>query len=205
MRKLGIGLLTILCVGVALYAAHYWLPIDIIPGAGGLVNNMGASWLALHAGTGSLALVLGPFQFSNLFRQRAPALHRSAGVIYILACLISGIAGLLLAAGSVFGPVAQAGFAGLGLLWIAFVILGWRSALQRRFAHHRRWMWRSYALTFAAVTLRLQLAILPLTGAEFETFYPIIAWTCWVPNLIATEFHLRARRETISTDGASAG
>jgi hypothetical protein len=57
--------------------------------------------------------------------------------------------------GSTAGPIATAGFGALGVAWIITTSLGWRAAMRRRLVEHRRWMIRSWALTLAAVTLRL--------------------------------------------------
>ena len=61
-------------------------------------------------------------------------------------------------------------------------------------AAHRRWMIRSFALTLAAVTLRLYLPASLAAGLPFETAYPAIAWLCWVPNLIVAEVVVLRRR-----------
>lgn len=51
--------------------------------------------------------------------------------------------------------------------------------------NHQKWMIRSYALTFAAVTLRIWLPLFQYGfGMDFLTAYMIIAWLCWVPNII---------------------
>ena len=48
-------------------------------------------------------------------------------------------------------------------------------------------MIRSYALTFAAVTLRLQIPLSQIAGLSMETAYPVIAWLSWIPNLLLAE------------------
>jgi hypothetical protein len=59
---------------------------------------------------------------------------------------------------------------------------------------HRKWMLRSYAITFSAVTLRLyQLPLMVLFG-EFEPAYKIVAWLCWVSNLLIIEHMIRRKR-----------
>ena len=60
-----------------------------------------------------------------------------------------------------------------------------------RFDEHLRWMIRSFALTFAAVTLRLYLPFPPMMGFTFVEGYRAIAWLAWVPNLIAAELYWR--------------
>ena len=52
-------------------------------------------------------------------------------------------------------------------------------------------MIRSFALTFAAVTLRLYLPLVPLLGISFVDGYRAISFLAWVPNLIVAELYLR--------------
>lgn len=63
---------------------------------------------------------------------------------------------------------------------------------------HREWVVRSYALIFAAVTLRIYMPIFEVTRGEF-TGYARVAWLCWVPNILLAEWmihtSMRARRE----------
>ena len=61
---------------------------------------------------------------------------------------------------------------------------------------HRQWMIRSFALTFAAVTLRLWLPFFQIVlNFEFIEAYIIIAWLCWIPNLIVAEIIIRAANQ----------
>jgi hypothetical protein len=58
-------------------------------------------------------------------------------------------------------------------------------------------MTRSYALIFAAVTLRLQLVIFQVAfGIEEMAAYQATAWASWVPNLIIAEIINTRRRQT---------
>jgi uncharacterized membrane protein len=147
--------------------------------------------LVVHAGFASIALILGAFQLFPRFRARWPAWHRRAGTVYVVACLAGGIAGLVLAAGSSSGPIAVAGFGLLAVLWIGFTANAWRLARARDFVRHRRWMIRSYSLTFAAVTLRLYLPAALMAQLDGLASYRAIAFLCWVPNLIVAELWLR--------------
>jgi len=74
-------------------------------------------------------------------------------------------------------------------------------------------MVRNFALTFAAVTLRLWLPASIASGVAFEVAYPVVAWLCWVPNLVLAEWLFNrkagpaaaapgARAATTSTAGA---
>ena len=56
-------------------------------------------------------------------------------------------------------------------------------------------MLRSYALTFAALTLRMWLPVLIAgLGMSFESAYQIVSWLAWVPNLVVMEGYIRMRR-----------
>jgi hypothetical protein len=58
-------------------------------------------------------------------------------------------------------------------------------------------MTRSYALIFAAVTLRLQLVIFQVAfGVEEMAAYEATAWSSWVPNLIVAEIINIRRRHS---------
>ncbi|HEV2532158.1 DUF2306 domain-containing protein [Phenylobacterium sp.] len=186
------GAVALLSLGVAGYAWHYLLPGAFAP-PGIKENPRAYPWLFVHAGLAGTAMALGPFQFLPRLRLTRPRLHRWIGRTYVFACLTGGSAGLLLATGSTAGPIARVGFGALAVTWLAVTSMAWRMALARRFDEHRRWMIRSFALTFAAVTLRLYLPIGAVLGFQFLDAYRAIAWLCWVPNLLAAELYLARR------------
>lgn len=185
------GLAALASVGLALASFRYLLGVGPMPPKI-LANAFAAPWLAIHVGGAATALLAGPFQFLAALRLGRPAVHRWTGRIYLLACLVGGLSGLLLAVGTTMGPVATAGFGSLAILWTCVSAHGWRLARRRRFAEHRRWMIRSWALTFAAVNLRLYLLLAGTLGLAFEDSYPVISFLAWVPNLIAAELYLAA-------------
>jgi uncharacterized membrane protein len=185
-------LVTVLAIGVAVGSLRYLLPG--MPGAAPMVlANRYASTgaLLLHAAVSATALGLGALQFFPRFRARWPAWHRRAGTLYVLACMVGGAAALALALGASAGPIASAGFGLLGVSWLAATGQAWRYARARDFVRHRRWMIRSYALTLAAVTLRLYLPVLAIAHLDFTDGYRAISFLCWVPNLIVAELWLR--------------
>ncbi len=149
--------------------------------------------LTLHAGFAATALILGPFQFRASLRRSKPALHRWMGKAYVACCLISGTAGLVLAFGAKTGPISTAGFGILAVLWLLTTSQALRLAMVRRFVDHERWMVRSFALTLAAVTLRLYLPLAFLGPWGYDNTYRAISFLCWVPNLIAAEIWLSLR------------
>ena len=183
-------LAALLSVAIAAYSARYLLHPPRTP-AEALGNPLGVPWLVVHVGGAVTALVLGSLQFAPGLRRVGA--HRWIGRTYVLGCLVGGAAGLVLATGSSAGPIASAGFGSLAVVWIAVNLLGWRAALDRRFEDHRRWMIRSWALTLAAVTLRLYLPLVGVLDLPFLPWYRAIAFLCWVPNLIVAELYLRRR------------
>lgn len=194
VRRAPYALMLLLAVYVAVVALRYLLP-GMPGGAPPIIANRFADpFLPLHAGAAAAALLLGPFQFWSRPDGRRALWHRLTGALYIAACLVGGGAGLVLALGTIAGPVAMTGFGLLGLSVIYTTGQGLRTVLARRYAEHRRWMIRSFSLILAAVTLRLYLPAAALLGYDFMPAYVVISWLCWVPNLIAAElFFVRAR------------
>jgi len=145
----------------------------------------------LHVFASVFALGLGPFQFSSRLRGARPALHRAMGRLYLgVGVLCGGLAGLYLATHAFGGPVSRLGFASLALAWLYTGWRAYRAIRAREVSTHRRWMVRNFALTFAAVTLRLWIPASVVAGLPFATAYAAIAWLCWVPNLLFAEVAL---------------
>ena len=141
-----------------------------------------------HILLGGLALLSGCTQFLPKLRQKRLALHRSLGKVYVASVLLSGCAGFGIAFAASGGLMGQLGFGTLSILWLFTTVQAFQAIRKRNISQHQNWMTRSYALCFAAVTLRLWLPIfLGAFGMSFDVAYPIIAWLCWVPNLAVAE------------------
>lgn len=181
----------LLSVGVAGYA-YYFAPQVQNLGPQVVANLFARPWLVLHVAAAGTALLVGVFQFLPAIRARR-TLHRMLGRIYATACVLGGAAGFMLALGTTAGPLAAWGFGLLAPAWIYTTVQGVRAARDRRLGDHRRWMIRSFALTFAAVTLRLYIPLGILAGLSFEQIYVATAWISWVPNLVLAELYLRRR------------
>jgi len=143
--------------------------------------------LLFHAGGGIIALSLGPWGFWTTLRDRYRGVHRWMGRIYLLAVLVGSIAGLYLATSAFGGLPARVGFGMLGALWLMTGTMAYVRIRQGNVQIHRQWMIRNYALTFAAVMLRVWLPLFVASGYEFPEAYTTVAWLCWVPNLLAAE------------------
>ena len=84
-------------------------------------------------------------------------------------------------------------FIAMSLLVAVFTVLARRTALQRRFESHQRWMTRSYLLMISAVLLRLIDPALRRSGVPDELSYQVSVWLSWVPSLMIFEVIERMR------------
>lgn len=159
-----------------------------------------------HLFGAGLALLLAPLQLNAWVRRRWPRLHRLGGWLYAGAILIGGLSGLSLARHAQGGAASGAGFALLAAVWIAVTAVGIGYAIAGDTARHRRWMWRSIALTTSALTLRIILGV--GTGPlqlPFVPVYVFAAWSCWTFNLAVCETWLRWRPNGRRSASAPAG
>jgi uncharacterized membrane protein len=148
-----------------------------------------------HAFFGALALGLGPLQFHQGLRLRRRALHRTLGKLYVASCLFAGTAGVYMAFYAFGGWPARMGFGTLAMLLLIITSRAYAAARRVDIATHRAWMLRSYALIFAAVTLRLELPLLIAAFGDFLAAYRTVAWLSWVPNLLWAEWYVRRSRQ----------
>ncbi|MFV2020253.1 DUF2306 domain-containing protein [Micromonospora sp. LOL_023] len=160
--------------------------------------------LYVHVALGSLALLLGPWQFSHRLRRRWPVAHRSVGVAYLLTVGVAAACALVILPFNHARMVGFFGFGALALLWAYTAWRGFDTARRRDLRQHQSWMFRNYALTFAAVTLRSWVGLLivvqlPFAGPDadpdllFETAYAAVPFLCWLPNVIVAEWLIRRR------------
>ena len=136
-----------------------------------------------HILLGGLSLLVGWSQFSASFRKKRLNIHRILGKIYVLSVLLSGLASLYIAFYATGGWVTKLGFGTLGVLWLYTTMAAFFAIKKGNLIDHQKWMIVSFALTWAAVTLRLWLPLLS-ANLGFEKGYTILAWLCWVPNLL---------------------
>jgi len=147
-----------------------------------------------HITLGGLALLIGWLQFSNKLRTKNTELHRRIGKIYIISVFISGICALYIALYATGGIISILGFFLLGLIWLTTTVLGFKAVKKGNIKLHEKFMIFSYAACFAAVTLRVWLPLLTIAMGEFNSAYRIVAWLCWVPNLIVAYLIVKNKR-----------
>ena len=137
--------------------------------------------------TGFLAIIRKDFGLKNF--------HKNAGKIYISLILFlaapSGIYMGLLANG---GFLSILSFVILGCLWWFSTFKAYQLARQKKFKEHKQWMWRSFAFTLSAITLRMwKVFIVYLFLPNPMDVYQIIAWLGWIPNILLIELLIRKK------------
>lgn len=157
----------------------------------------------VHIVPAGLALAIGPFQFVRAVRRRRPGAHRWLGRLYLASVGSAATAGFVMAFFNTAGMVGFFGFGALALLWAWTSYRGYRAIREGDFASHRAWMIRSFALTFAAPTLRLWLGLLigvqTLAGSQadgqqmLDNAYAAVPFLCWLPNIVVAELMIRRR------------
>ena len=220
-KNLPWGIMAFLAVGVTIVALAPYVTLNSEN-----FNNATARYatesmlryvgLFVHAFAGGIALLLGPFQFLDGFRKRRPVIHRWMGRIYLVSILIGGLSAFIIAPGMISGLVGEVGLMSLAVLWLWAGWNAYSSIRKGDVKSHREWMIRSFALTFAAATLRLWLGTLIATqlpflqtkyagdfDALFVEAYRVVMWLCWVPNIIIAEMIIQRRRnpKVVSSTG----
>lgn len=174
---------------VGLYPMIYFL----IDRKFGLLNSKSVELLSntfwnigfyTHIIFGGIALLIGWTQFSPKMRNRRMALHRKLGKVYVVAVLLSAFAGIYIGFFATGGWISSAGFICLGIIWFYTTLKAYLHIKEGEVEKHQKMMIYSYAACFAAVTLRIWLPILTIIYGDFSKAYLVVAWLCWVPNLV---------------------
>lgn len=148
-----------------------------------------------HVLVSALILVSGFFQV-NAISRRWPSIHRALGYVYVMGILFFAAPGGLVM--SLFinrGSIVLTSFFVQGTLWFVFTAIAFNRVRQHDIESHREWMWRSFALTLAAITLRIYIFIFSYsTDLSQPVAYSVLSWLSWVPNLLLVEWWLRRQR-----------
>ncbi len=189
--KLGVWVAwAVICLVAALFVSktvfHYYLNFN----PQGLDVYWPRRWgLLVHISAGTLALALGPWQFWTGFRARLPQIHRWTGRLYVTSVTIGSIAGLYMAATTTFGWAFGLGLAMLALAWAGCTGVAYVAIRRGAVTVHRRWMIRSYVVTFAFVIFRV-VTVMPFI-AQIKPAGDVAvadAWGCWAVPLLITIF-----------------
>lgn len=201
LRKPWVGPLAFVVVAFVAFSLPPYLTGDR------LQSRVASDWgphyplLVVHVVCASIAIITCVVQIWPWFRGRFPLWHRRIGRVYVLAGVLpSGLAGLVIGYMTPFGPVAMVSNVLLALMWLAFTVLAWHAARERRFGDHRRWMIRSFVLTISIITNRIWGAIAFVLLADRvpeaelpNTIAGIATWTGWTIPLLASQWWLERK------------
>lgn len=193
-------LVSTLSITIGLYPAIYFL----IDREFGLLNSKSSELLSnplwniafyIHILLGGFALLIGWTQFNSKFRNGNLKQHRIIGKLYIISVFLSSTAGIYIAFFATGGFISSLGFFCLGVIWFYTTLMAYIYIRNKQIKQHQKMMVYSYAACFAAVTLRIWLPLLIIIFGNFITAYIIVAWLCWIPNLMVA--HLITKRMTV--------
>ena len=116
--------------------------------------------------------------------------HTNMGKVYIfLILLLAAPSGIYMGFFANGGLLSKVSFVILGFFWWFSTFKAYQLARQKKFKPHKLWMWRSFALTLSAITLRMwKVIIVYLFHPNPMDVYQIIAWLGWIPNILLIEY-----------------
>ena len=122
-------------------------------------------------------------------------IHQYAGKAYVFVILFlaapTGIYMGFFANGGFFSKIS---FVILGIFWWFSTFKAYQLIRQKNYKAHQQWMWRGYALTLSAITLRLwKWIIVYFFHPSPMDVYQIVAWLGWIPNILLIELLIRKK------------
>lgn len=145
-----------------------------------------------HVLVAAVILLIALFQVYPPLGMRWRSTHKLLGKIYVFGILFfSAPGGLIMSMFIDRGSWVTFSFVLQSLLWWLFTWLAFTSIRKGDIASHRAWMFRSVALTLAAITLRVYAFFTSwAVDLTHPAAYTVIAWLSWVLNLAVVEVYL---------------
>lgn len=171
----------------------------VLPGLYDAENAGSTAGIAVHFLAGGIILVLGCLQLLPAVRNRYPMVHRISGRVYVLACLLAAVGGLIFIAlkGTIGGLVMDIGFTGYGLLMFLAAVQTARYARKKQFDRHRAWALRLFALAIGSWLYRMDYGFYIGFGGRSGHTENFTGWFdyfmdfwFYLPNLIVVEIIL---------------
>jgi uncharacterized membrane protein len=150
--------------------------------------------LLLHISGGTVALLIGPWQFSERLRRRRLQLHRVMGRTYLVAIACGATGAFYMGCTTPFGWAWGTSLVVLALVWATSAGMALYAVKRRQIQVHREWMIRSYIVTFAFVTFRMLNDMGPTSHLKplMERSITFV-WVSWTIPLILAEVILQLR------------
>ncbi|MBW1295223.1 DUF2306 domain-containing protein [Aquimarina litoralis] len=170
--------------------------------------------VGIHLLFAVIIIIGGPLQFIDKIRTKARSFHRWNGKIYIVTTFIAGFSGIymILSKGAVTGWIGDVSVSFNGVLMMIFAVLAWRTALQKKFLVHKRWVLRLFlavnGVWFFRIGLMLWLFIhgKPV-GFDAETFrgpfITFLGFGQYVIPLMILETYFRVKDRKIALEQLS--
>jgi len=157
-----------------------------------------------HLFSAVVVILAGLLQLIPQIRERAPALHRWNGRLYIVTAFAVSLAGLYMTwIRTSVGDLSQhIGSSLLAILIMLFAVMALRYALVRDFKAHRRWALRLYLVVSASLFIRAGMFLsLVLNGGPFGfdpvtlrgPFLTFIIFAQYLVPLAVLEIYLRIK------------
>ena len=205
---------------VVLLAVSYFLNRNTVPYLVGGYNatSFGADYfprfaptVLMHLIPGSIAALLGPFQFMTAIRDHYPTIHRYSGRVYVVAVVIAGLVSFDLSLNLImFSPERMlerlrmygepesanrhyyaygAGLAFLAVDWLSTLVVAVAAIRNGMTLLHKEWMRRNYIVTLAFMFYRIGLIVLyKALHVDYHEVIAMLAWGCWSVPLLVNEF-----------------
>ena len=153
------------------------------------------SWLHVHIGTGSVALLLGPALLWVRLERMSRIGQQLALITYLMAAAISGVTALYLAFHTGFGFVIALGFTSMAIAGLIAIVFTAIAAIRHLDEQYREWLIRSYVLTFAFVLYRFGCELFNFWGhGTFLEQMSAACWLSWSIPMVITEAFLQGRK-----------
>jgi hypothetical protein len=216
-RSWALLLLGVVCAAALVYLLTAYIPPEMSRSRVPETDTFAYVLLVVHIFTASVALTGGPLQFWPWLRRHRDA-HRWIGRAYLFVGVFpSSVLSILVSIQTpLFGVSSQVASGVFSIVWFGTGYAAYRAARQRRYADHRQWMIRNFALTFSKVThTLLQAPVLFLVEAQdgaighgddptliMHDFAGMSSWLAFVLNLLIVEWYIQRRYGSLYTSRA---
>jgi uncharacterized membrane protein len=154
-----------------------------------------APWLLTHVIFGVIAILTGPFQFVEPFRNKYLKLHRMLGKLYLASTMLAAASAIYLAVTSAIAQWYEYGLIVGALIWIYTGSIAYIHIKNLRTELHRKMMIRNYVITFFFIIFFAIYDLFVYTGTDpyDSTMLSVLPWACLLIPLGVTEYIIRKR------------
>ncbi len=152
----------------------------------------------IHALSGAVALLSGPLQFNARLRRRR-WVHRTAGMAYVIGVWVASTFAVIDARSFAVSAAAKAIFVAIATAWFTVTTVAYLRVRAHRYASHREWMIRSFALSLFFVTFSIWVPALAASPLPNAIAYPLALLLSGGLNVAAAEWWVRRTRGAVGS------